>query len=51
VGLLVASSDLPELIALCGRIYVMRAGAIVGEVHAASTTTTELLTIASGAAA
>ena len=51
VGLLVASSDLPELLALCGRIYVMRAGAIVGEVRAASTTTTELLTIASGAAA
>ena len=51
VGLLVASSDLPELIALCGRIYVMRAGAIVGEVRAANTTATELLTIASGAAA
>jgi ribose transport system ATP-binding protein len=36
VGLLVASSDLPELLSLCGRIYVMRNGGIAGEVHAAT---------------
>jgi ABC-type sugar transport system ATPase subunit len=51
MGLLVASSDLPELLVLCDRIYVMRAGAIAGEVNAADTDATRLLTIASGAAA
>ena len=51
MGVLVASSDLPELLILCDRIYVMRAGAIAGEVLAAEADTTRLLTIASGAAA
>jgi ribose transport system ATP-binding protein len=51
VGLLVASSDLPELLALCDRIYVMRGGAVAGEVRAVDADTTRLLTIASGAAA
>lgn len=51
VGLLVASSDLPELLSLCDRVYIMRGGAIVGEVPAAEASTTRLLTIASGAAA
>ena len=51
VGVLVASSDLPELLALCDRIYVMRGGAIAGEVPAADSDTTRLLTMASGAAA
>jgi ABC-type sugar transport system ATPase subunit len=51
VGVLVASSDLPELLALCDRIYVMRGGAIAGEVTAADSDTTRLLTMASGAAA
>jgi len=32
-ALLVVSSELPELIALCGRILVMRAGRIVAEVQ------------------
>ena len=51
LGLLVASSDLPELLSLCDRIYVMRAGAIAGEVIAAEADATRLLTIASGTAA
>ena len=51
MGVLVASSDLPELLTLCDRIYVMRAGAIAGEVLAADADTTRLLTMASGAAA
>lgn len=51
VGVLVASSDLPELLSLCDRIYVMRGGAIAGEVLAAEADTTRLLTMASGAAA
>lgn len=51
MGVLVASSDLPELLALCDRIYVMRGGAIEGEVLAADADTTRLLTMASGAAA
>jgi ABC-type sugar transport system ATPase subunit len=51
MGLLVASSDLPELLSLCGRIYVLRAGAVAGQVEAADADATRLLTIASGAAA
>jgi monosaccharide-transporting ATPase len=51
MGLLVASSDLPELLSLCDRIYVMRSGGIAGEVRAAEADATRLLTIASGAAA
>ena len=51
LGLLVASSDLPELLSLCDRIYVMRGGAIAGEVLATEADTTRLLTIASGTAA
>ena len=51
MGLLVASSDLPELLSLCGRIYVMRGGTIAGEVRASEADATRLLTIASGAAA
>ncbi len=51
LGLLVASSDLPELLSLCDRIYVMRGGAIAGEVLAGEADTTRLLTIASGTAA
>ncbi|HXG56102.1 MAG TPA: sugar ABC transporter ATP-binding protein [Vicinamibacterales bacterium] len=51
MGLLVASSDLPELLALCDRIYVMRSGAVAGEVRAADADPTRLLTMASGAAA
>ena len=51
MGLLVASSDLPELLALCDRIYVMRNGAIAGEVPAAEANAARLLTIASGLAA
>ncbi len=51
MGLLVASSDLPELLSLCDRIYVMRAGAVAGEVPAAEANATRLLTMASAAAA
>ena len=51
MALLVASSDLPELLALCTRIYVMRAGAIIAEVPARETDTTRLLALASGVAA
>ena len=51
VGLLVASSDLPELLSLCDRIYVMRGGAVAGEVRAADTDATRILIMASGAAA
>jgi ABC-type sugar transport system ATPase subunit len=51
MGLLVASSDLPELLTLCDRIYVMRSGALAGEVRAEDADATRLLTMASGAAA
>jgi ribose transport system ATP-binding protein len=51
LGLLVVSSDLPELLSLCDRIYVMRDGAVAGEVRAAESDATRILIIASGAAA
>ncbi|MBA2259659.1 MAG: sugar ABC transporter ATP-binding protein [Acidobacteria bacterium] len=51
LGLLVASSDLPELLSLCDRIYVIRAGAVADEVRGAETDATRLLMIASGTAA
>lgn len=51
MGLLVASSDLPELLALCGRIYVMRGGTITAEVPGPEADSTRLLTLASGTAA
>jgi ABC-type sugar transport system ATPase subunit len=47
-ALLVASSELPELLALCGRIYVLRQGRIAGELGRAQATAVELLRLATG---
>jgi len=47
-GILVISSDLIELIALCDRILVMHAGRIAGELDAASTDEEEIIALASG---
>jgi len=47
LGILVASSELPELIGLCDRIVVMRAGRSVAEFSGAVEEET-LLTAASG---
>jgi ABC-type sugar transport system ATPase subunit len=44
-----ASSDLPELIALCDRTYVMREGRIVSELTATETTEEAVMRHAVGA--
>ena len=41
-----AASELPELIGVCHRIYVMSGGEITGEVTAADTTQEEIMTLA-----
>ena len=46
-SILVASSELPELLGICHRIYVMSGGEVTGEVDAASTSQEEIMTLAS----
>ena len=48
-ALLVVSSELPELLALCDRIYVMREGRIAGELARERATPVEVLRLATGA--
>jgi ribose transport system ATP-binding protein len=48
-ALLVVSSELPELLALCDRIYVMREGRIAGELPRERATPVEVLRLATGA--
>ena len=43
LGVVVVSSEMPELIGLCSRVLVMREGRIVAEVSAADATEAELL--------
>ncbi len=45
-AVLVISSELPELIGICHRIYVMSGGEVTGEVNAATTTQEEIMTLA-----
>ena len=45
-SIVMVSSELPELIGVCHRIYVMSGGEITGEVNAASTTQEEIMTLA-----
>ncbi len=45
-AILVISSELPELIGICHRIYVMSGGEITGEVEAATTSQEEIMTLA-----
>ena len=49
MALLVASSEIPELLALCDRIVVMRQGRVVGERTRAQATPAEILGLATGA--
>ena len=51
MALLVASSEIPELLALCDRILVMRQGRLVGELTRAEATPADILALATGAAA
>ncbi|MDA1230593.1 MAG: D-xylose ABC transporter ATP-binding protein, partial [Planctomycetota bacterium] len=43
---LVISSDLPELLSLCGRLLVIRSGQIVGELQGATATQEAVLALA-----
>ena len=45
-SILMVSGELPELIGVCHRIYVMSGGEITGEVNAANTTQEEIMTLA-----
>jgi ABC-type sugar transport system ATPase subunit len=49
MALVVASSEIPELLALCDRIVVMRQGRLVGERPRAEATPMEILRLATGA--
>ncbi|MEW6229847.1 MAG: sugar ABC transporter ATP-binding protein [Bacillota bacterium] len=48
VGILMISSELPELLGMCDRILVMHKGSLVGEFSASEATQEELLKSASG---
>jgi ribose transport system ATP-binding protein len=48
LAILVASSEMPELLALCDRIAVMRQGRLVGELPRAQATAPEVLRLATG---
>ena len=45
-SILMASSELPELLGICHRIYVMSGGEITGEVDTASTSQEEIMALA-----
>lgn len=45
-GVMIASSEMPELLGICDRILVMSAGRIAGEVDAKNTSQEEILTLA-----
>ncbi len=49
LGLLLASSELPELLALCDRIYVMRQGRLAGQLGRAEASPEAILRLATGA--
>jgi ABC-type sugar transport system ATPase subunit len=48
LGLLVASSELPELLALCDRIYVLRQGRMAGELGCGEASPAAVLRLATG---
>jgi ABC-type sugar transport system ATPase subunit len=48
VGIMVISSDLPEIIGLCDRVCVMRQGRIVGEVEHPDITEENIIRLATG---
>lgn len=50
-SVIVVSSEMPELIGICDRIMVMRAGAIVGEVSGDKMTENEIVVLATGVTA
>lgn len=48
IGILVISSELPELIGLCDRVLVVREGGIAGEVSGDEMTEEAIMRLASG---
>ena len=48
VGIIVISSELPEILGMCDRILVMHEGAIVGEFQAEEATEEKIMRVASG---
>jgi ABC-type sugar transport system ATPase subunit len=48
VGILMISSELPEILTLSDRIYVMREGAIVHELDSSATPQEEIIGFAAG---
>lgn len=48
VGILMISSELPELLGVCDRILVMRGGRLVGEFNRAEATQDAIMTLATG---
>ncbi len=49
-GVLVVSSEMPELIGLCDRILVLHEGRLAGEVNGRTATGQELIHLATGSA-
>jgi methyl-galactoside transport system ATP-binding protein len=45
-SILMSSGELPELMGVCHRIYVMSGGEITGEVDAATTTQEQIMALA-----
>jgi ribose transport system ATP-binding protein len=50
MAILMISSELPEILGMSDRIYVMRSGAVAGELSRAEATQERLLTLALGEA-
>lgn len=48
IGVLVISSEMPEIIGMCGRVYVMHEGHIAGELEGDEITEENIMTLASG---
>ncbi|HCH40546.1 MAG TPA: D-xylose ABC transporter ATP-binding protein, partial [Enterobacter sp.] len=48
VAILMISSELPEVVGMSDRVYVMREGSIAGELHRADITQENIMTLATG---
>jgi len=48
IAIMVISSDLPEILGICDRLYVMKNGSITGEISREEATEDKVLTLALG---
>jgi ribose transport system ATP-binding protein len=48
VAILMISSELPEVVGMSDRVYVMREGSIAGELHGPTITQENIMTLATG---